>query len=135
MTEETIEQQFSTLNNDLSEMSNGFKDLLSKVKSLGKAVKQADKKSKTKPKSEPKPMKVSKELRTFIGDKSTDNLTKAYAMKSISAYIKQKGLQLKDDKRRFLPDKKLLKLFNLSTAKDMTFVEINKNISHHLEKL
>jgi len=135
MTEETIEQQFSTLNNDLSAMSNNFKDLQTKVKALSKSVKQADKKSKTKPKSEPKPMKVTKELRTFIGDKTNDNLTKAHAMKSISAYIKQKGLQLKDDKRRFIPDKKLLKLFNQNTAKDMTFVEINKNISHHLEKL
>ena len=135
MTEETIDTQFTTILDDLSNMANNYKDLQLKFKSLGKSVKQAEKKSKTKPKSTPKPMKVSDELRAFIGDKTEDNLTKAFAMKSVSSYIKQKGLQLNADKRRFLPDKKLLKLFNQDKAKDMTFVEINKNISHHLEKL
>ena len=53
-----------------------------------------------------------------------------------SGYIKDKSLQLQDDKRKFRPNKELAKLFGLKPAdvKDMTFVEINKHVSQHLTK-
>ena len=55
----------------------------------------------------------------------------------VSTYMKTTKLQLETDKRRFRPDKPLIKLFNLaeSEVKDMTFVEINKYISKHITKV
>ena len=62
-------------------------------------------------------------------------LTKAEVMKMVSTYIKENKLQVETNRRKFVPNSALLKLFNQSEASEMTFVEINKNISHHLTKL
>ena len=56
-------------------------------------------------------------------------------MRHVSKYVKDNNLQLEEDKRHFVPDKKLLKVFNSKTAQKMTFVEINKFISHHLSPI
>jgi len=69
---------------------------------------------------------------------SVDNgtkLTKAEVMKQVSTYIKEKDLQIKLDKRKFKPNKELSKIFGIAkNPPQMTFVEINKYVSHHLTK-
>ena len=40
-------------------------------------------------------------------------MTKAEVMKAVSEYIKTKNLQLQDNKRKFLPDSKLAKIFSI----------------------
>ena len=55
-------------------------------------------------------------------------------MKSVSEYIKTKGLQLENDKRKFKPDKPMSKIFQMKTSDRLTFVEINKHVSTHLSK-
>jgi len=82
-------------------------------------------------------MGLSAELAKFLSQKKDAQMTKAEVMKNISSYIKSENLQLKDDKRKFLPNKQLVKLFGLKAAdvKNMTFVEINKHVSQHLTKL
>ena len=52
-------------------------------------------------------------------------------MGRISAYVKTKNLQLANNRRQFKPNTALRKLFGLKKSKPMTFVEINKYISHH----
>ena len=63
-------------------------------------------------------------------------MTKADVMKNLSSYIKATDLQLKENKRKFRPNKELCKLFKIKPAevKDMTFVEINKYIIQHITK-
>ena len=57
-------------------------------------------------------------------------------MKSVSTYIKEKNLQIQEDKRKFLPNKELSKIFGIApkNAHNMTFVEINKHVSQHLSQ-
>ena len=56
-------------------------------------------------------------------------------MKGISKYIKEKNLQLSENKRQFKPDKKLHKVFGMDTKQPLTFVEIGGHISSHLTKV
>lgn len=61
-------------------------------------------------------------------------MTKAAVMKHISSYIKEKKLQVEENRRQFIPNKALSKIFSIKKPKNMTFVEINKHVSHHLFK-
>jgi chromatin remodeling complex protein RSC6 len=129
----TVEEQFSSLFLAISDMSKTCKVLQEDLKNLQKSYRVVEKDSRKRPKRIQIKMKISKELSKFLGNYK-DDLTKAEAMKMISAYIKENNLQLDENKRKFLPNKELLKLFGLKTAYEMTFVEINKNISPHLSK-
>ena len=133
-TSSNIEEQFATLTTNVSEMAKQCKVLQEDLRCLQKLYKLADKKSRVRPKKEQPKNTPSNELRKFLSI-GTDPVTKAEVMKLVSAYIKTTNLQLEDNKRKFLPNKALLKLFGQSSAKEMTFVEINKSISHHLTKL
>ena len=129
----TVEEQFSSLFLAISDMSKTCKVLQEDLKNLQKSYRLVEKESRKRPKRIQVKMKISKDLSKFLGNYKED-LTKAEAMKMISAYIKENNLQLEENKRKFLPNKELLKLFGLKTASEMTFVEINKNISPHLSK-
>lgn len=79
------------------------------------------------------PMSVSPALRKFLKLGSEELISKKDVMGRISSYVKEKDLQLKDNRRKFKPNSALRKLFGISAKKTapMTFVEINKYISHH----
>ncbi len=79
------------------------------------------------------PMSVSPALRKFLKLDSDELISKKDVMGRISTYVKEKNLQLPENKRKFKPNTALRKLFGLSVKKavPMTFVEINKYISHH----
>ena len=110
--------------------------LQDQLKSLQRVVRQSNKSNKIKKKRPQVKMALSKDLEKFLSlDKGT-TLTKAEVMKSVSNYIKEKNLQVQEDKRRFLPNKELSKIFGIKgKANNMTFVEINKHVSHHLSNL
>ena len=108
------------------------------VESTQKSCRLVEKKTRVKKKRPQEAMGLSAELAKFLSQKKDAHMTKAEVMKNISSYIKSENLQkLKDDKRKFLPNKQLVKLFGLKAAdvKNMTFVEINKHVSQHLTKL
>ena len=50
-----------------------------------------------------------------------------------SKYVSQ-IIQIESDKRKFLPNKELAKIFGVKKPQNMTFVEINKHVSQHLTK-
>lgn len=129
-----IEDQFSLLTSNVSEMAKQCRVLQDDLKSLQRLYKQADKRSRVRPKKEQPKNTVSAELKKFLS-MGTEPATKAEVMKAVSAYIKNNNLQIESNKRKFVPNKALLKLFNQSKPSEMTFVEINKSISHHLTKL
>ena len=129
---ETIDTAFKTLNTQLLDMSKSTRGLQDELKSLHKTIKQNDKSFRTKVKRPQTKMNLSKDLEIFLSlDKGT-LLTKAEVMKSVSTYIKEKNLQIQEDKRKFLPNKELSKIFGIKKPQNMTFVEINKHVTQHL---
>jgi len=129
---ETIDQGFKSLTTQITEMSKATRGLQDELKGLHKVVKQSEKNSKTKVKRPQVKMNLSTQLEKFLALGHGTQLTKAEVMKSISGYIKEKNLQIQEDRRKFLPNKELSKIFGIKKASNMTFVEINKHVSHHL---
>ena len=131
---ELIEGSFKSLTTQLTEMSKATRGLQDELKGLHKLVKQSDKSNRLKKKRPQVKMCLSKDLEKFLSVGSGTKLTKAEVMKSVSAYIKETNLQIEADKRKFIPNKPLSKIFGINHTKapNMTFVEINKHISQHL---
>lgn len=79
------------------------------------------------------PMSVSPALRKFLKLGSDELISKKDVMGRVSTYVKEKNLQLTDNKRKFKPNSTLRRLFGIPSKNvvPMTFVEINKYISHH----
>lgn len=134
---DTINDQFKVLQTGLNDMFKMSRTMQDQLKSLQKSCRLVEKKTRVKKKRPQEAMGLSAELAKFLSQKKDAHMTKAEVMKSISSYIKSENLQLKDDKRKFLPNKQLIKLFGIKAAdvKNMTFVEINKHVSQHLTKL
>ena len=128
----SLETQFSELNEQLTGMSSSLKSLQKRVQLLSKEAKQADKKSRTRQKAPPKKLNIDSKLASFIKVDSAVEITKAEVMKHISTYIKENNLQTQEDKRQFVPNKQLMKIFGTKESKPMTFVEINKYITQYL---
>lgn len=129
---EVINNKFKDIQLQLTNFGKQTKTLQEDLKVLHKTYKQSTKIAKTKQKRPQVPLNLSNELEKFLSIEHGTKLTKAEVMKSISAYIKETDLQLAQDRRRFLPNKQLSKIFNIKKPQNMTFVEINKHVSHHL---
>ena len=133
---EMIDGSFKSLTTQLSEMSKTTRVLQEDLKSLHKLVKQCDKSNRIKKKRPQVKMNLSDALISFLSIDMGTKLTKAEVMKSVSNYIKEKNLQIQEDKRKFIPNTVLSKIFGINSKKppNMTFVEINKHVSPHLTK-
>ena len=134
-----INTHFKSLQNNLLLISKTTKTLGDELKNIQKTLRQSDKQSKQKKKTPQVKLNLSSELTKFLSVDNDIKLTKADVMKQISSYIKTKDLQIKEDKRRFKPNKELSKIFGLKATKstplpNLTFVEINKYVSQHLSK-
>lgn len=136
---DVINTHFKSLHQNLLLISKTTKALGDELKSVQKTLKQSDKISRQKKKTPQVKLSLSSELSKFLSIDNETKLTKADVMKQISSYIKAKDLQIKEDKRRFKPNKELSKIFGIKSTKSspsppLTFVEINKYVSHHLSK-
>ena len=131
---DTVNAQFKSLSDDLHEMVSRTKQLQESLKSLQKTCKMAEKQSKKKNTVQSKNT-LSKELEKFISVEHGTQLTKAEVMKGVSKYIKDKKLQLSENKRQFKADKTMQKIFGMDVKKPLTFVEIGGHISGHLTKV
>ena len=129
-----IDNQFKEIYSNLNTFMKQSKAIGDQLRSLQRNCKQADRAARIRNKRPQEPMNVSKELAKFLKIGSGEQLTKASVMKMVSTYIKDKNLQIADDKRKFVPNKELVKIFGISKAQNMTFVEINKHVSQHLTK-
>ena len=132
--QDTLSLQFKTLFEEMSSISKRTKELHENLKLIQKTCKQAEKQSKKKKRNQTK-NSLSKDLENFLSVEQGTHLTKAEVMKGISKYIKEKNLQLSENKRQFKPDKKLHKVFGMDTKQALTFVEIGGHISSHLTKV
>ena len=128
----TIEEQFKAICDDLSGMSTNARDLQGKVKDLHRHYKQACKPKKVKKHTVMHdPMNISSDLLKYLGKPAGTQLTKSESMKLVSDSVREGGLQNAENKRQFTPNKKLATILNMKPIKTITFVELNKYLSHH----
>ena len=134
ITTETLDNQFSELLTQLTSHSKHVKSCQDELKVVYRTFRQLEKQSKKRKKKPQAQLSLSKELEKFLSIDHGTKATKAEVMKMISSYIKEMNLQVQTDKRKFLPNKELSKIFGVKKPQNMTFVEINKHVSHHLTK-
>ena len=75
-------------------------------------------------------MVIDSKLAKFIN--VNEHITKAEVMKHISSYIKDHNLQTENDKRQFVPNKQLTKIFGMDKGKVNDIFKINKYITQYL---
>ena len=131
---ETIEQQFKTVFEEFANISKRTRELQDTVRILQKTCRNAERQVKIQKKKVQVPLNLSQDLEKFLGVEKGTQLTKAAVMKSVSEYIKSNDLQLKENRRKFKPNKQLNKVFGMNVKDSLTFVEINKHVSSHLTK-
>ena len=131
---ETVDTLFKGLYEELALAGKQVRSIQDNLKGLNREFRALDRQNKARKKRPQVALSLSKDLEKFLSVEHGTKLTKAEVMKSISSYIKSKNLQVAENRRQFVPNKQLSKIFNLKTPYSMTFVEINKHVSHHLSK-
>jgi len=131
---ETLDTLFKSIYDELTVAGNQVRTLQDSLKNLNREFRNLDRQNRAKKKRPQVPLSLSTDLEAFLSLQHGTKLTKAEVMKNISSYIKEKNLQVAENKRQFIPNKQLAKIFNIKNPHSMTFVEINKHVSHHLTK-
>jgi hypothetical protein len=85
-----------------------------------------------------RPVAVTSEMVGFLTklglEKDQKGYTRQVMMKAVSQYIKDKKLQLEDNRKSWKADKTLVKLFNLDAKQHYTFMNINGLLSRVVPK-
>ena len=130
----TLDTLYKGIYEELAVAGKQVRSIQDSLKQLNREFRNLDRQNKAKKKRPQTPLSLSSDLANFLSLQQGTKLTKAEVMKSISTYIKEKNLQVAENKRQFIPNKQLAKIFNIKKPTSMTFVEINKHVSHHLTK-
>jgi len=131
---DTVSTQFGDVFTSLTDISTRTKSLGDSLRILQRTLKMASKQVRTTQTKNQEPMILSKDLEKFLTVEHGTKLTKAQVMKSVSEYIKENKLQVEANKRKFKPDTKMTKIFQMKKGTEFTFVEINKHVSGHMSK-
>ena len=128
----TLDERFKMVFEGISSLNSNARVLHDSVKDLHKVCKTACKPKKVKKHTVMHdPMKISNELLKYLDKPIGTNLTKSECMKFVSNIVKIEKLQNEENKRQFTPNKKLAKILNMKEIKTITFVELNKHLTHH----
>ena len=137
----TMTEQYDTLLERLNEQVTALKSIMNDVKVLKKEA-LANEKKKTKkvkkevdpnkPKPFTKPVEITDELRTFL-DKEGD-ISRTEVTQKMYAYIKEKSLQNTEQKRQFILDEPLAKLFKLKKGDSMEYFKLQTYMKQHYPK-
>jgi chromatin remodeling complex protein RSC6 len=103
------------------------------VKAGGKSKRSAPKKDRA-PSGFAKATPVPEALRKFLGLKDDVELPRTEVAKQIYAYVRDKNLRDKEDRRIIHPDKTLQKLFSLKEGETLDFKNFQKQLSRHYPK-
>ena len=129
---QSLEEQFQNVSNDLQKIGGTSRHLQLIVKELQRNVRNACKPRKVKKHTVMHdPMTISAELLKYLKQPAGTTLTKSESMKAVSLIIKNTNLQNAENRRMFTPDKALGKVLNMTPIKSITFVELNKYLAHH----
>ena len=129
-------QQVSTL---FSELKQQFRALEKKAGRELRAAEKASAKRKRKagnrsPSGFVKPTLISNELASFLGKAQGTEMARTEVTREINAYIREKGLQDKQNGRKINADKKLAGLLKLKPNEELTYFNLQKYISPHFAK-
>lgn len=78
------------------------------------------------------PPKISDELADFLGKESGTEMAHTDVSRVIIKYIRDNNLQDKENRRNINPDEKLSTLFKLKDGDKLTYLNLQKHISHHI---
>ena len=81
-----------------------------------------------------KPALISDELAKFLGKTVGTEMARTEVSKEINAYIREKGLQDKENGRKIHPDASLSKLLALTSADELTYFNLQRYMKHHFLK-
>ncbi len=81
-----------------------------------------------------KPTRISPQLAAFLGKSAGVEMARTEVSREINAYIREKGLQDKDNGRKIHPDANLSKLLAISDADELTYFNIQRFMKHHFIK-
>ena len=129
----------------LQQMAGLFASMKSDYKTLEKVfsreLKSAQKNSKKRkttgnrqPSGFVKPTRISDELAKFLGKTIGTEMARTEVSKEINAYIREKGLQDKENGRKIHPDASLAKLLALTAADELTYFNLQRYMKHHFIK-
>ena len=142
--EDNVSQALSSLVEQVELQVKSFRDIHKHLKRLEKEIakehKRLTKSSKTKRTVTQKPIKVKSSMVKFMTDLEASNascegaFTRQVMMRAVSFYIKDKKLQIEENKKQWKPDIVLCKLFELDKKEKYTFMNINGLISRVVDK-
>jgi chromatin remodeling complex protein RSC6 len=129
----------------LQQMSGLFASMKADYKTLEKVfsreLKNAQKNSKKRrttgnrqPSGFVKPTRISDELAKFLGKAVGSEMARTEVSKEINAYIREKGLQDKENGRKIHPDASLSKLLALGSGDELTYFNLQRYMKHHFVK-
>ena len=129
----------------LQQMAGLFASMKSDYKTLekvfGRELKNAQKNSKKRrttgnrqPSGFVKPTRISDELAKFLGKAVGSEMARTEVSKEINAYIREKGLQDKENGRKIHPDASLSKLLALGSGDELTYFNLQRYMKHHFVK-
>ena len=139
----TVSSTLASLVSLVDSQAKSFRDMSRQLKRLEKEVireqKRLSKVQKPKRKVVQKPVAVNAAMTKFLTSRKVDahadgGYTRQVMMRAVSAYIKDKGLQLEENKKQWKPDSSLVKLFSLDKKTLYTFMNINGLISRVVVK-
>ena len=81
-----------------------------------------------------KPTRISDELAKVLGKTVGTEMARTEVSKEINAYIREKGLQDKENGRKIHPDASLSKLLALTAADELTYFNLQRYMKHHFIK-
>ena len=129
----------------LQQMASLFASMKTDYKTLEKVfsreLKNAQKNSKKRrttgnrqPSGFVKPTRISDELAKFLGKAVGSEMARTEVSKEINAYIREKGLQDKENGRKIHPDASLSKLLALGSGDELTYFNLQRYMKHHFVK-
>ena len=150
----------STEATDMSTMTEGFTEFLSKLQALTtqiaslktefralekrsvrelKAAQKANAKRKRKstnraPSGFVKPTLISNELAGFLNKPVGTEMARTEVTREINGYIREHNLQDKENGRKINPDKKLASLLKIQSGDELTYFNLQRYMSPHFAK-
>ncbi len=150
----------STEATDMSTMTDGFTEFLSKLQALTsqiaslktefralekrsvrelKAAQKANAKRKRKstnraPSGFVKPTLISNELAGFLNKPVGTEMARTEVTREINGYIREHNLQDKENGRKINPDKKLASLLKIKSGDELTYFNLQRYMSPHFAK-
>jgi chromatin remodeling complex protein RSC6 len=143
--ESSIANKIQEFGAKLQQMAGLFASMKSDYKTLEKVfsreLKNAQKNSKKRkttgnrqPSGFVKPTRISDELAKFLGKTVGTEMARTEVSKEINAYIRDKGLQDKENGRKIHADASLSKLLALGATDELTYFNLQRYMKHHFVK-